>query len=190
MYRVAEVKQLGLPVCSETSLVDVSEWRKKQAEYRELAPVLEWVRVGQRPSREEVSHLSPGTKRLRAGFQALRLAGGVLQRGWVAPATGEVTWQLVVPRVLRQTVLEQLHGGLGSGHLGTTKTLRRLRKGFYWGRHKRDVEDFCRQCDSCAPRKGPPGQSHVQLQQVPSRSSSRVGGGRRDGPLPCVRGGK
>ena len=29
---VAEVKQLGLLVCSETSLVGVSEWREKQAE--------------------------------------------------------------------------------------------------------------------------------------------------------------
>jgi len=186
---VAKVKQLGLPVCSETSLVDVSEWREKQAEDRELAPVLEWVRVGQRPSREEVSHLSPGTKGLWAGFQALRLTEGVLQRGWVAPATGEVTWQMVVPRVLRPTVLEQLHGGLGSGHFGATKTLRRLRKGFYWGRHKRDVEDFCRQCDSCAARKGPPGQSHAQLQQFPVGAPLERVGVDVMGPFPVSEGG-
>ncbi|KAJ7998019.1 hypothetical protein DPEC_G00218200 [Dallia pectoralis] len=100
-------------------------------------------------------------------FQALRMAEGVLLRGWVAPATGEVTWQLVVPRSLRLAVLAQLHGGLGSGHVRVTKTLRRLRKGFYWGRHRWDVEDFCRRCDSCAASKGPPGQSHAPIQQCP-----------------------
>lgn len=64
-------------------------------------------------------------------------------------------------------VLGQLRGGIGSGHFGVTKTLKRLRKGFYCGRHRRDVEDSCRQCDSCAARKGPPGQSQALLQQFP-----------------------
>ncbi|KAJ7998177.1 hypothetical protein DPEC_G00219890 [Dallia pectoralis] len=54
-------------------------------------------RTFRRPSREEVGPLSPAVKGLWAGFSELRLAEGVLQRGWKAPATGEVTWQVVVP---------------------------------------------------------------------------------------------
>uniref|UniRef100_A0A8C7Y7T2 Gypsy retrotransposon integrase-like protein 1 n=1 Tax=Oryzias sinensis TaxID=183150 RepID=A0A8C7Y7T2_9TELE len=57
-----------------------------------------------------------------------------------------------------------MHGVAGSGHFGVAKTLRRLRQGFYWGRCRRDVEDFCRQCDPCIARKGPSGQSHAPLQ--------------------------
>lgn len=35
------------------------------------------------------------------------------------------------------------------------KTLRRLRQRFFWGQHRRDVEDFCHRCDACAAYKGP-----------------------------------
>lgn len=38
--------------------------------------------------------------------------------------------------------------------LGVTKTLCRLRQGFHWAQHKREVEDFCPRCDSCTARKG------------------------------------
>uniref|UniRef100_A0A672I094 Gypsy retrotransposon integrase-like protein 1 n=1 Tax=Salarias fasciatus TaxID=181472 RepID=A0A672I094_SALFA len=50
---------------------------------------------------------------------------------------------------------------------GVTKTLKRLRQRFYWGRQKRDVEDFCHRCDPCVARKGPTGRSQAPLQQFP-----------------------
>lgn len=100
-------------------------------------------------------------------FGALRLQEGVLQRGWKEPATGETRWQVVVPKTLRGVVLQAVHGGPGSGHFGVGKTLRRLRQGFYWGQHRRDVEDYCRRCDSCTAKKGPTDRSHAQLQQFP-----------------------
>ena len=43
--------------------------------------------------------------------------------------------------------------------------MRRLRQAFYWGQSRRDVEDYCRRCDSCTARKGPQGQSRAPLQQ-------------------------
>ncbi|CAL9703512.1 unnamed protein product [Knipowitschia caucasica] len=77
----------------------------------------------------------------------------------------EERWQIVVPKALRDGVLGACHGGAGSGHFGTTKTLYRLRQEYYWGQHRRDVEDFCRRCDECAAYKGPQDQSHAPLQQ-------------------------
>ncbi|KAJ8016400.1 hypothetical protein DPEC_G00006830 [Dallia pectoralis] len=50
---VAEVSQLGLPGLSGMHVVDINEWREKQEEDSELAMVLQWVREGRRPSREE-----------------------------------------------------------------------------------------------------------------------------------------
>jgi len=70
---------------------------------------------------------------------------------------------VVVPRSLHEEVLQVVHGAVGSGHFGVTKTLRRLRQEFYWGQHKRDVKDFCRRCDSCTACKGPHDRSHAQL---------------------------
>ena len=65
---------------------------------------------------------------------------------------------MVVPKALREAVLQSTHGGVETGHLRQG-----LRQGFYWGQHKRDVEDFCRRCDNCTARKGPTGRSHAQL---------------------------
>ena len=98
-------------------------------------------------------------------FEALRVSEGVLQRAWKEPATGEERWQVIVPSSLRDAVLRASHGTAGAGHFGVAKTLRRLRQGFYWGRVRRDIEDFCRRCDLCAVYKGPPDQSRAQLQQ-------------------------
>ena len=87
---------------------------------------------------------------------------------------------MVVPHSLRGEVLQVVHGAVGSGHFGVTKTLRRLRLGFYWGQHKRDVEDFCRRCDGCTARKGPAERSHwniLLINQCEERITRSVGGG-------------
>ena len=87
--------------------------------------------------------------------------------GSLVKAASLVIEQEVVPKQLQEKVLQQLHGGIGAGHFGVSKTLKRVRQGFYWARRRSDVEDFCRQCDQCAAKKGPPGQSHALLQQFP-----------------------
>jgi len=82
-------------------------------------------------------------------------------------SNGEKRWQVVVPKGLQEAVLKAMHRTAGSGHFGVTKTLRRLRQVCYWGQCRRDVEDFCRRCDPCMARKGPPVRSHAPLQQFP-----------------------
>ena len=142
--------------------------------------MLQWLDQQRRPPWEEVAVLSLVTKGLWAKFEALRLWDGVLQRAWKEPATGEVRWQVVVPHSLRGEVLQAVHGAVGSGHFGVTKILRRLRLGFYWGQHKRDVEDFCRRCDGCTARKGPAERSHwniLLINQCEGRITRSVGGG-------------
>ena len=84
---------------------------------------------------------------------------GVLLRAWIEPATGDARWPVAVPRALMESVLKASHGTTGAGHFGISKTLRRLRQSFYWGKLRRDVEDFCH-------RWGPPDRSHAQLQQL------------------------
>ncbi|KAK7884629.1 hypothetical protein WMY93_027752 [Mugilogobius chulae] len=154
------------PTCRVAQIHDAFEWRAQQEQDPDLQPVLQWVESGQRPQWNEVTGLSLATKGLFEKFGALRVKDGVLQRGWKEPATGEEKWQIVVPKTLRDTVLKTCHGTTGAGHFGVSKTLRRLRNGFYWGQLRRDVEDFCRRCDLCASYKGPPGQSRAELQQL------------------------
>jgi len=142
-------------VCSELREVETTGWRQQKEEGTDLQPVHQWVELKQWHPWEEAAILSPVTKGLWANFGALRLCDGVLQRAWKEPTTGEVSWQVVVPRSLHEEVLRAVHSAVGSGHFGVTKTLRLLRQVFYWGQHKRDVEDFCCRCESCTARKGP-----------------------------------
>jgi len=158
-------QSVGELMCRALQAVDMAEWKQQQEQDVDLQPVLQWVVARQRPTWEEVAAFSATTKGLWSKFDALRLEQGVLQRAWKEPATGEDRWQVVVPRSLRVDVLRAMHGAAGSGHFGVAKTLRRLRQCFYWGRCRRDVEDFCRQCDPCVARKGPSGRSHAPLQQ-------------------------
>jgi len=47
--------------------------------------------------------------------------------------------------------LEEAHN-TPSGHFGINKTLKKIRKRFYWATCKKDVEDWCK---SCVAKKSP-----------------------------------
>ena len=187
----AAVRSIEEVVCGELQTVNDGEWRGEQERDSDLQPVLRWVEVQRRPPWETVAPLSKATKVLWTMFDALRLSGGVLQRAFKTAATGEEQWQVVVPKAkgLQEAVLKAMHGAGGSGHFGVTKTLRRLRQSFYWGRQKRDVADFCRRCDLCVARKGPPGRSHAPLQQFPVGCPMERVGIDITGPYPRSEGG-
>ena len=185
----AAVKRIEEVVCAELQSVTDAEWRDEQERDPDLQPVLQWVEAQRRPPWEVVAPLSKAVKGLWTMFDSLRLSGGVLQRAFKTAATGEEQWQVVVPRGLQEAVLKAMHGAGGSGHFGVTKTLRRLRQSFYWGRQKRDVADFCRRCDLCVARKGPAGRSQAPLQQFPVGCPMERVGIDITGPYPRSEGG-
>nr|XP_055054004.1 uncharacterized protein LOC129439426 [Misgurnus anguillicaudatus] len=116
-------------------------------------------------SRHMCESTCPQCKGLWSMKNHLALKSGVLQRQFVGTATGLVKWQIIVLKSCYQLVLEAIPGRPGVGNIGVNKTLKRVRQEFYWTTCRRDVESFCRQCDTCTAKKGPPGQSHAPLQQ-------------------------
>lgn len=68
---------------------------------------------------------------------------------------GEALWRLVVPSVLRKTVLEKYHSATTAGHPGQSKTLLAVRSRFFWPRMKADVISFVRGCTTCQLVKAP-----------------------------------
>ena len=60
---------------------------------------------------------------------------------------------LVVPELLRQSVLEQCHDIKTSAHFGITKTLNRVQKHFWWPGYRSDIKLHIQQCLSCARNK-------------------------------------
>uniref|UniRef100_A0A1A7ZT94 Gypsy retrotransposon integrase-like protein 1 n=1 Tax=Nothobranchius furzeri TaxID=105023 RepID=A0A1A7ZT94_NOTFU len=73
--------------------------------------------------------------------------------------------QLLVPRNLRAKVLFWVHGAVGTGHFGNSKTLQQLRWRFYWPGCRQDVEHHVHCCDVCTSQKGPTQRSRGPLQQ-------------------------
>ena len=65
--------------------------------------------------------------------------------------------QVVVPGILRDEVLTQLHeGAVGGGeNLGVDKTLARVKELFYWPGYtsNSNIGDWCSRCGVCAARK-------------------------------------
>ena len=85
-----------------------------------------------RPSWEDVAPGGEHTKAYWAQWDNLQLVDGVLYRLWETPCGDAVLKQLVVPRSLRDKVLQELHGSVTTGHFGIAKTLGRVRQWFYW----------------------------------------------------------
>ena len=79
----------------------------------------------------------------------------MLYRLWETPSGDATVKQLILPKSLRTEVLQQLHDTQTAGHLGVAKTLNRVRERFYWVQCRRDVQEWCRNCDLCAQKQGP-----------------------------------
>ncbi|KRY26847.1 Transposon Ty3-I Gag-Pol polyprotein, partial [Trichinella spiralis] len=63
--------------------------------------------------------------------------------------------QELVPRALRNEVLQSMHDSRYAGHLGERRTLARVRSRFHWPGMSGDVYTWCRTCTQCERRKGP-----------------------------------
>ena len=137
---------------SDTSTVDI---RMAQRNDKDLAPLIEWIEEGRRPSWSEVTSTSPTTKRYWAQWDMLRLTDGVLMRAWESCDGKHRRWLTIVPQSEKETIMGETHGSVSSGHFGIKKTLLRLRRRFYWVSMRRDVIEWCRVCETCAAKKGP-----------------------------------
>ena len=65
------------------------------------------------------------------------------------------TLQILVPKKLRQPLLEMAHECLLAGHGGRKRTTDRLYTNFFWPGIHEDIKDFCKSCHRCqmtAPR--------------------------------------
>ena len=118
------------------------------------------------PGWEEVAASGGATKAYWAQWQSLRVENGLLYCLWESSSGDSITKQLVVPRVMRKTVLANLHGTVSTGHFGVAnKTLGRLRERYYWVNCRQDVEDCCHNCDTCAQKRGPPRKQQAAMKK-------------------------
>ncbi|MCG7876282.1 MAG: RNase H-like domain-containing protein [Candidatus Thiodiazotropha endolucinida] len=98
-------------------------------------------------------------------IQMFCVKDGVLYRRWESENGKEIKFLLVVPKLLRQFILAQLHDSTTGAHLGIGKTLFKIRERFFWYAMKRDVEDWCERCEICGSRKVFPKKGKAPMKQ-------------------------
>ena len=144
------------------------EIRDAQLDDEDIKPVLQWMDAHtDKPTWEEVSKYGHGTKIYFSQWQSLSTSrcNGVLYRLWESPSGDVITKQLVLPKIWRKDVLQELHNTRTAGHLGVAKTLSRVRERFYWVQCRRDVQQWCRDCDLCAQKRGPQKKIRAPMRQ-------------------------
>ena len=65
---------------------------------------------------------SPGVRHLWLHWDLLDIHNGVLYRSFFRKDGTGKHQQLIVPHVMRDSIMRQMHDGLLSGHLGRSKT--------------------------------------------------------------------
>ena len=121
----------------------------------DIAPILQLKLAGaEYPTFRTVSAESLSVKALRQHWRNLFVRNGILYRKLVVPDKDEKV-QVVLPRCLKSQVLQQLHSDPSAGHLGTFKTLERVKARFYWIGWRRDTMRFVSHCQTCNAVKHP-----------------------------------
>ena len=127
-----------------------------QREDVDIGPLIEFMeKHGRKPELQELEPCSSQLALLVAQYDSLRLEHGVLYRRLEKDVLRTEKWQIVLPKVSRQEIFEQLHSSPFGGHAGFDRTFAKCKDRFYWPGYRRDVNIWCQRCDLCARRKGP-----------------------------------
>ncbi|CAG5117258.1 unnamed protein product, partial [Candidula unifasciata] len=84
--------------------------------------------------------------------------------------------QTVLPQKFRPKALSLAHDSIFSGHMGITKTKKRILSTFYWPGFSKDVKNYVQSCDTCAKttKKGENPKAPVQIGLIASRPFEQV----------------
>ena len=75
-------------------------------------------------------------------------------------------FQLILPYLLHDEVLNDLHEGAVGGHLGEWKMLGKLKERFYWPGCSEAVGEWCKGCIRCSTRKSSAPKRRAYLQTL------------------------
>ena len=125
-----------------------------------IGVVYGWLERQVPPSKDELLPHSPEVKNYASQWTSLCIIDGVVYRKFERPTGGVQWYQLMLPRTLRNELLEMMHAGAAC-HLAVKKTSEQVQRRAYWHTWRSDTERFCRRCGPCnqyckgkAPRQG------------------------------------
>eukprot|EP00731_Ephydatia_muelleri_P025604 Em0017g687a len=94
--------------------------------------------------------------------------------------------ELVLPSVVRESVLQDLHSGSMGGHVGESKMIHLVRERYYWPGWKESVKEWCRKCRTCSTRRMAPPSKRAPLQTLQAGYPLQIVAVDILGPLPVT----
>ena len=126
---------------------------------------------------------------LSSQWDQLTVLNGVLYHTHESNDGKSTHLQLIVPASLQTQILQEVHGGKSSGHLGEEKTLAKLRERFYWPGMTTSVHEWCQTCHSCMSRKRPQRTRRGALENIKAGYPLEIMAMDIVGPLPTSKSG-
>ena len=123
--------------------------RQLQLSDPSLGPILRAVEINHKPHQDQLKSWSQESRRLMQFWETLLVKDGTL---WRLPTGDGQQFQLVVPFILRDHILDDLHAGMVGGHMGEEKLVHRLLERFYWPGCAERAKEWCRTCPECVTR--------------------------------------
>ena len=149
-----------------------------------IGPVLKAKESGATPNLDEVKTWSRESRQLVQMWSSLKVDNSVLWRLCIDGRSQHL--QLVLPSVLRESVLQDLHSGSMGGHVGESKMIHLVRERYYWPGWKESVKEWCRKCRTCSTRKMAPPSKRAPLQTLQAGYPLQIVAVDILGPLPVT----
>lgn len=103
----------------------------------------------EQPSINELLSASATTKTLWSQWYRLVVRNGVVYKLWFSKGGEPNRLLLLAPRILREDIMKNSHGGMSGGHMGIAKTCDQVQRRAFWLGWRADVVRFCRRCVEC-----------------------------------------
>eukprot|EP00731_Ephydatia_muelleri_P032795 Em0024g339a len=172
--------QIGI-VSQGHSAADVHD---QQLNDSSIGPVLKAKERGATPNLDEVKTWSRESRQLVQMWSSLKVDNSVLWRLCIDGRSQHL--QLVLPSVVRESVLQDLHSGSMGGHVGESKMIHLVREQYYWPGWKESVKEWCRKCRTCSTRKMAPPSKRAPLQTLQAGYPLQIVAVDILGPLPVT----
>ena len=127
----------------------------EQEQQPEIQMIKQWKRDDRRPEWSHIAKCGLELKAYWSSWESLILMDEILYKKKPINVSVENKPRIVLPMALRKKCFTLLHDTVTSAHLGSQKTLEKVKQRFYWYECRKDVEYWCRTCDICASRKPP-----------------------------------
>jgi hypothetical protein len=129
--------------------------RREQPNDQSIWHILEELEAVQLLEWKHITERSPMYKCYWTQWRSLAMENGILHQHWESGEGRSKLTQIVLPPSIVKDMKTELHGEPSSGQFGVNKTLEKFLSRYYWLQARNDVENWCRQCDTCAASRSP-----------------------------------